>query len=450
MEIYRNALKSLEEWKQSKNRKPLLLRGARQVGKTTLVRQFARQFDQFIELNLEKKAERELFSLTDNIEELLSAIYLYKKLPPTDKPTLLFIDEIQESPEAISLLRFFYEEKPDLFIVAAGSLLEFALRKVPSFPVGRLSYLVLHPLNFDEFLGVINKEAQKIFNQIPVAAFAHQQLLKLFHTYAMIGGMPEIVKNYAENKNIATLIPFYKELWQAYKDDAEKYAATNSERNIIRHVIEAAPKEPDRIKFEGFGNSNYRSREVGEALRTLDLARIIRLVYPGTSLEPPLAVNYRKRPRLQFLDTGLLTNSLMLQTEMIGMSDLNDLYRGKIVQHIVSQELTSIHNDPGFIPHFWVREEKGSDAEVDLVYQHGQYIIPIEIKSGEKGTLRSLHQFINMAKHSFALRLYAGPPKTEDAITQAGKSFTLFNLPYYLGAKIPDYLQHLISNGLRP
>jgi predicted AAA+ superfamily ATPase len=300
MEIARNALKTLEEWRQSKSRKPLLIRGARQVGKTTLVRQFARQFDHYIELNLEKKADRQLFGSTDNINELLSAIYLNRKLSPDEKPTLLFIDEIQESPEAISMLRFFYEEKPELYVIAAGSLLEFALKKVPSFPVGRLSYLTLHPLNFSEFLGVVNTEAQKIYNEIPLPAFAHQQMMKLFHNYVTIGGMPEIVKSYAENTNLAALTPVYKELWQAYKDDVEKYASGNSERNVIRHVITAAPNETDRIKFEGFGNSNYRSREVGEALRTLDMARIIRLVHPCTNIEPPLTVNYKKDPGSSF------------------------------------------------------------------------------------------------------------------------------------------------------
>jgi len=445
MEINRNALKNLEEWKQSKNRKPLLIRGARQVGKTTLVKQFARQFDHFIELNLEKRTDRELFGITDNINELVSAIYLYKRLTPDEKPTLLFIDDIQESPEAISMLRFFYEEKSEIYVIAAGSLVEFALKKVPSFPVGRLSYLTLHPLNFDEFLGVVNTEAQKVYNTIPTPSFAHQEMMRLFHNYAAIGGMPEIVKSYAENTNLAALTPLYKELWQSFKDDVEKYASGNSERNIIRHVITAAPNETDRIKFEGFGNSNYRSREVGEALRTLDMARIIRLIYPCTSIEPPLTANYKKRPRLQFLDTGMLINALLLQGKMIGISDMNDLHRGKIIQHLVSQEFISIHNDPGFKPHFWVREQKGSDAEVNLVIQHDRHIIPIEIKSGAKGTLRSLHQFINIAEHSFAVRLYAGVLKAEDSLTPAGKPYELFNLPYYLGAKIPEYLQHFIG-----
>ena len=276
-------------------------------------------------------------------------------------PTLLFlfIDEIQESPKAIQLLRYFYEEKPDLYVIAAGSLLEFAMQKVPSFPVGRIDHLYLHPINFEEYLSAINnKNAVDTFNTIPIPAYAHNILMNLFHEYAIIGGMPEIVSQYAENKNIAQLSKYYNGLWQSYMDDVEKYAKNATEKNVIRHIIQTAPGELDRIKFEGFGNSNYRSREVGEALRSLSLGKIIQLVYPTTNLTPPLTPNLRKRPRLQFLDTGLLTNILLLQGDMITVEDLNDFYRGKIIHHLICQELISIHDEQKYIPHFWVREEK--------------------------------------------------------------------------------------------
>jgi len=406
MEINRNAYQKLLEWRSSIHRKPLLLRGARQVGKTTLIRQFAKEFDNYIELTLEKEADRQLFEKTDEISQLLSAIYLFKQVTVNNNPTLLFIDEIQESPKAIQLLRYFYEEKPDLYVIAAGSLFEFALRIVPSFPVGRIEYLTLHPVNFEEFLGVVNPNARDVLYQIPIPEYAHRILLNLFHEYAITGGMPEVVNHYAEDKNIAALSVIYKRLWQSYKDDIEKYASNNTKRKVIRHVIDTAPKEADRIKFEGFGRSAYRSREVGEALRALDLARIIQLVYPTTNLEPPILANLKKRPRLQFLDTGLLNQNLLLQGDMIGIDDLNSFYKGKIIQHLVCQELISIHDESGFRPHFWVREEKNSNAEVDLVFQYNQYVVPIEICSIEK------------------------------AKTPNGKPYLLMNLPYYLGTQI--------------
>ncbi|MCD4737007.1 MAG: DUF4143 domain-containing protein [Bacteroidales bacterium] len=326
-------------------------------------------------------------------------------------------------------------------------MLEFALKEVPSFPVGRLEYLYLHPLNFQEYLGGINHEgAIKAIQTIPVADYAHTILLELFHDYAIIGGMPEIVSQYAENKSIAALTKSYNRIWESYKNDVEKYGRNITNRNIIRHVIETAPNEPDRIKFEKFGNSNYKSREVGEALRSLDSAKIIRLIYPSTSIEPPINSDLKKRPRLQFLDAGMLNQVLLLQGEMIGVKDLNDFHRGKIIQQLVSQELISIHDEISYKPHFWVREEKDSNAEVDLVFRHGKYIIPIEIKSGKQGKLRSLHQFIERTNHPYAVRMHANEFSIEKVATPGKVPYLLMNLPYYLGTKIHDYLDYFVKN----
>ena len=176
------------------------------------------------------------------------------------------------------------------------------------------------------------------------------------------------------------------------------------------------------------------------------MARIIRLIYPATETQSPLLSNYRKRPRLQFLDAGLLSSSLMIQGDMIGVTDLNDFFRGKIIQQLIYQEYTSVMEDPGFKPQFWVREEKGSDAEVDLVVQRNQFAIPVEIKSGEKGTLRSLHQFIEKANHPYAVRFYPGTLKIDKALTPSGKPYFLMNLPYYLATRLPVYIDYFLTN----
>lgn len=445
MKIQRIVYEKLLKWKDASNRKPLILRGARQVGKTTLIREFAKEFGNYIELNLERKADRDLFK-TDDINKILNAAYLLKNVSPSDKPTLLFLDEIQESPKAIQLLRYFYEEKPELYVVAAGSLLEFALKNVPSYPVGRVEYLYLHPINFEEYLGAIKHQgAIDSLQIIPIPDYSHSVLLNLFHEYAIVGGMPEIVSQYIQDKNIARLSDTYKGLWQSYKDDVEKYGKNDTEKKVMRHIVEVAPNNIDRIKFERFGNSNYRSREVGEAFRSLDLARIIQLIYPTTSLSPPLEPNIKKSPRLQFLDTGMLNNILSLQGDMLTVTDLNDYYRGKIIHHLICQELISIHNKSVFIPHFWVREKKGASSEVDLVYRHGKYLIPVEVKSGAQGKLKSLHQFVDRTNHPYAIRIYAGEFNIEKHNTPTGKSYLLMNMPYYLGSKIPEYIDYLIK-----
>lgn len=444
--ITRQAYAHLLEWKKRKIRKPLLVRGARQVGKTSIIRQLSKEFDNYVELNLEREVDRKLFDI-DDIHNILNAAYLLKGINPVNNNTLLFIDEIQESPKAIQLLRYFYEEEPALYVIAAGSLLEFALNEVPSFPVGRIEYLYLHPLNFIEYLGAIqHDQAISTINTVPIPQYAHTVLLELFHEYAIIGGMPEVVADYLENKNIANLARNYSTLWQAYKDDVEKYARNSTDKKIIRHVIETAPFETDRVKFEQFGKSNYASREVGEALRSLDLARIVQLIYPTTNVTPPIIPDLKKRPRLQFLDTGMINNVLLLQGKMIGINDLNEFYKGKIVQHLVNQELISIHEQTAYRPHFWVREKKDSNSEVDLVFRYEKYVIPIEIKSGKQGTLRSLHQFVERSAHPFTVRMYAGEFSVKTVKTPMGTPYLLMNLPYYLGTLLPEYIKYFIEN----
>lgn len=447
MYIYRKSYRRLEAWKADRRRKPLLIRGARQVGKTTLVRAFAKTFSTYIELNLEREADRKLFD-TDDVNKIFAAACLLKGVVPDNHSTLLLIDEIQESPKAIQLLRYFHEEIPGIYVIAAGSLLEFALRKVPSFPVGRIDYLYLHPLNFQEYLTALdNRQASDILNTTPVPSYAHDIMLQLFHDYALIGGMPDIVSRYLTDKNPATLSENYQKLWQSYKDDVEKYANNETEKKIIRHIIQTAPYEKDRIKFEGFGNSVYRSREVGEALRTLDLAKIIRLIYPTTSLTPPVIPDLKKRPRLQFLDTGMLNQILNLQPDMIMVKELDSFYQGKIIQHLIGQEFISIYETTDYKPNFWVRESKDGQAELDYVYQYKNLIIPIEVKAGKQGTLKSLHQFVERTNHPYAIRMYSGEFSVEKHKTPVKKiPYLLLNLPYYLGTKITGYIDYFVNN----
>ncbi len=449
MNFKRHVLDHLKTWKTSKNRKPLLLRGARQVGKSTLVKQFANDYDNFISLNLEKSSDAQLFKLYDDVHTLTEALFLSNDINPKEvHKTLLFIDEIQELPIAIQMLRYFFEEKPELHVIAAGSLLEFALKDVESLPVGRIEYLYLFPLNFSEYLEAIgHKTALKELNIIPLKPVAQRALLDLFHRYAIIGGLPEVVKTDIENKNLAALPKIYESIWSTYKSDVEKYATGKSERRVIKHIMATAHLYIDqRIKFQNFGNSNYKSREVGEAMRNLDDAKIIQLIYPTTDMEPPAKPNIRKSPRLQFLDTGLVNYTLGIQAQLLGMQDLNAAYRGAIIPHLITQEVISLNFLTNIKPNFWVREKNQASSEVDLVLPYNDKIIPIEIKSGATGTLKSLHQFIDKADHAYAIRMYAGEFKIENSITANGKRFVLMHLPYYLGTQLPKYIEYFVKN----
>ncbi len=447
----RELLKYLLVWKTNKERKPLIMRGARQVGKTTLINRFSENYKNYIYLNLEKAEDKYFFESFENINDTKDALFLKYGIPFSEiNNTLLFLDEIQESPKAIQSLRYFYEEFPELHVIAAGSLLEFAMKKVKNFPVGRVEYVYLHPLNFKEYLKAIGEEkALEQLNTIPVKKFSHPVLHDLFNRYAIIGGMPEIIKTYLQNKSIADLPVKYESLWETYKDDIDKYAKSRTERKVLRHIMDTAYLYLDqRVKFQNFGSSNYRSREISEAMRSLEMAKIIRLIYPTTDLIPPIKPNLKKTPRLQFLDTGIVNYLNGVQADMLAMKDLSPLYKGSLIPHLVTQELISLNVTSDRKPNFWVREKTQSSAEVDIVIQHGGNIIPIEIKSGSVGALKSLHSFIDQANHIYAVRIYAGEFNIQKTKTRKGKTFLLMNLPYYLGTKLKEYVDLFVNEKL--
>ena len=449
MNIDRHVYVELLNWKKSADRKPLILRGARQVGKTTLIHQFAKSYKNKILLNLEIAEDKRVFTDFDTINSIVESLFISHNISPAEKgDTLIFIDEIQESPEAISMLRYFYENEPDIHVIAAGSLLEHCMRKVKSFPVGRVNMLYMYPINYPEFLRAIQKTAVlEQLNTIPIREVAHKTLLDLFNRYAIIGGMPEVVRKYAETQSVADLPTIYESIWETYKEDVVKYATNNSEARIIRHIMSTAHLGLDsRVKFQNFGNSNYRSREVGGAFRNLDDAKVIQLIYPTTDTSSPILPDLKKSPRLQFLDTGLINHELNIQAEMLAMEDLNNAYKGAIIPHLVAQELMSLNTLKSVKPIFWVREKNQSSAEVDLVVQFNKMVIPVEIKSGKEGKLKSLHQFVESSPHPYAVRMYAGKFSIEEHSTKSGKKYFLMNMPYYLSTKLNEYLGYFVSN----
>ncbi len=439
-------INELKEWGEKTDRKPLILRGARQVGKTTIVKLFAENFDVFINLNLEKSRDIEIFEKNLDIEDLVNSIFLYKDLRrDKNQKTLLFIDEIQNSPKAIAMLRYFNEEAKEIHVIAAGSLLESMMGEHFSFPVGRVEYLFMYPLTFIEFLEATNEtEALKLINQIPLPHFAYEKLLKLFHEYTLIGGMPEVLAKYIETKDLVSLNPIYENLLEAYIDDAEKYTKRKELLPILRHVINAIPLfAGKRIKFQNFGDSNYSSKHVKELMQNLEKAMLINLIYPTTSTEIPATTDFKKSPKLQFLDTGLINYFAGLQRHYIGIEDLHGIYQGLIIEHIVMQELKTLVKTRNL--HFWVREKKQSNSEVDFVFAFQKFLIPIEVKSGKSGTLRSLHEFMDRTNHHYAVRLYANKLSIDDVLTSKGKHYKLLNLPYFLISEIDRYLEWFVK-----
>ncbi len=447
MGFYRIAEKILDQWKISPYRKPLVVRGARQTGKTTLIRQFGKTFDSYIELNLETEKDRRLFDNELSVRELMQYICLEKGIVRQGK-TLLFLDEIQYSARAVMLMRYFYEELPELYVISAGSLLEIMMEKRKiSFPVGRVEYLYLFPMNFEEFLNALGEEAAlNCYRQIPVPAYAHETLTRLFRLYTFVGGMPEAVDRYVRTRDLSALPGIYTSLVTAYKDDVSKYAATAHEGDVIRHVIETAPLESgNRITFEKFGNSGYRSADVSGSMRKLERAMLLYLRYPITQTELPVCPDKKLRPRMQLLDVGLINHSLGIHAMYFQDVRLSDAYRGLLAEQMVWQELLSRSNRELILPAFWVREKKQSNAEVDFVVPWQGILIPVEVKSGKEGRLKSLHQFIDEGRADFAIRLYDQAGSLTENQTPSkgelpGRQYRLLNLPLYCSGKLQEYI----------
>jgi len=439
------------EWKNRKKRKPLVIRGARQVGKTSAVNLFAGDsFKTYIYMNLEQEDNLALFSRMLPVHELIEAIQLKfnKKVIPYD--TLIFIDEVQNSSIAMNQLRYFYEEMPDLHVAAAGSLLEVKMKSEGfSFPVGRVEYCYMYPVTFEEYLSAMGEtETLHYINSVKpeekMPAEIHNTLMKKYQEYLLVGGMPEAVARYVETKSLIDVDPVYESILTGFKDDVLKYASI-AKAKYIQYVIEHASKYIGlSIKYENFGGSGFRSREMSEAFDVLEKAMIVSRVYASASSQLPIVNNLKKSPKLLHLDTGLVNYQVGLRTEIMNIQDINAVYHGQISEQIVGQTLLSHAIRKNINPSYWYREQKGSISEIDYLISSHNKLIPVEVKSGKTGTLRSLHNFIDESRNNFAVRVYSGAIGVEKIRTPNKKQFTLFSIPFYLLHRIERLLDGVL------
>ena len=439
----RLALNYLRKWAQKEERKPMVLRGARQVGKTTLVKMFADDFDHYIYLNLEEADNAKLFAADSTFDDLLAGIFFRANLTADSHRTLIFIDEIQNEPKAVQALRYFYERRPDLYVIAAGSLLESLMGRHISFPVGRVEYMALHPCTFTEFLSAIGEEALACqIEKIAVPQSLHSYTLELFKKYMIIGGLPEVVANYAQHRDMVRLNGVFNSLLSGYRDDVEKYADKPREQDTIRYILNYGwTSAAHRIQFAKFTNTSFKSADVSNAFRTLEKALLLELVYPLTSTSFPILPDLKKSPKLLWLDTGLVNYVAGMQEELLFTTDSDELWNGDIAEHIVAQELLGATTTFGEKRMFWVRDARNSQAEVDFVLRHKSHLLPIEVKTGSNSKLRSLHLFMEESKENIALRLWNGP-MTSDVITRSdGRPFTLYNIPLYYAGHLYEWIR---------
>lgn len=445
----REIMAQLRGWAERKRRKPLVLRGARQVGKTTVVEEFGKEFDSFISLNLEKE-DADIFRRYKNVGEVWQYVCLKHHITQDrDKRTLLFIDEIQEVPEAVAMLRYFYEELPWVYVIAAGSRLQVLTKKRISFPVGRVEYLTLRPFSFVEYLEAKGyADWAESVRDLKAHDILHKDLISEFNKYALIGGMPEAVSEYVETDDIERLSPIFNSLVKGYTEDVGKFVRKEEQARILQHILSTAWKSAAQtITFDKFGESRYSSRQIHGAMNILEKAYLLSLDYPVTSTSLPALPAKRRSPKLIMLDSGLTNYVAGIQLEYLQNKDMEDTWRGRAAEQIVAQELKPVL-DRHFKEEqcFWVRDKNGSTAEVDFIWPSMTGIIPIEVKSGTNAHLRSIHSFVdNSRQHVVAVRVWSGGFSIQDLHTPApeNRPFKLINLPFYYVGQLDKVLDHI-------
>ena len=297
--------------------------------------------------------------------------------------------------------------------------------------------------SFEQFLESIGEQgALEAYKEVPFPNYRYETLLGLFHQYCLVGGIPEIVELFATTRSVSQLALLYDKQLERLFTKASSIAFTKKTRErLVQIYQDAFPYAATRIKYSGFSNKRYRSREVGRAFRLLQEHALMQLIYPTTQTSLPWKIDTGRSPRIQLPDTGLVNFFTGIQEVLADQEDLSAVFNRQISLHITAQELIASEKVEQPAVHFWVRDKTQSSAEVDFVIAHNDQMIPVEVKPGEPGRLRSLHQFIDVAPHPYAVRLYAGPLAVKETKTIRGKTFYLMSLPYFLAGKIRHHLE---------
>jgi predicted AAA+ superfamily ATPase len=397
----------LNEWKNDEDRKPLLLKGARQVGKSYLARELGNDFQGFVEINFEFEP-----GLKSLFEKDLDPVRITRDLSiALDKDiipgkTLLFLDEVQECPKTITSLRYFYEKMPRLHVIAAGSLLEFVIEEL-GIPVGRVIPLYLYPLSFMEFLTATgNKRLRhEIENHNPREEFPgliHNKLLDLIGEYMAVGGMPEVVQKWIETGNLKTCVKIHQTLIETYRQDFAKYA-NKRKREYVEMVFDSIPRLLGKKFVFTAVSPHVRARELRPALELLSKAGIAHIVYHSSSNGLPLGAEVNPLiSKVIFLDVALAQSVLGIDYGQWILDPVHSIInRGAITESFAGQELLA-YGSP-FIKNqlfYWIREQSGGLAEVDYTAAVNGRVIPIEVKSGQTGSLKSIQVFLEKKKNS--------------------------------------------------
>lgn len=432
----------LKEWKTQNHRLPIILRGARQVGKSFIVEKFGREnFKSVVICNFEFRPE--LINCFDNLDpvSICAKLEIAFKIRIVPGETLLFLDEIQNCPKAIVALRYFKENLPALHVIAAGSLLEFALHEEQfSFPVGRVQFLYLKPLSFYEYLLSQNHDQliallEQVSLQNPIEPFIHDQLLLLIREYFLIGGMPAVVRRFLETHSFVECQTLLAGLLETYRSDFPKYA-TKAQYRYLQTFFEKVPGVVCQHFKYTLISPEHRSHDLKIALEQLGWAGLLNKILATSASGIPLQVHAKENKfKLLFLDGGLINRANKLDIQAAWETELMQINAGAQAEQFVGQELLA-YGDPHMNQqlYYWERDKKGSMAEVDYVIQRGSHIFPIEVKAGTTGSLKSLTQFLNEKQAPFGIRISQHPLSFHDRV---------LSIPLYLINQLPRLMDSI-------
>ena len=443
------------EWKDRKSRKPLIVRGARQVGKTFIIREFGKTcFEHELYVNLEESPELHKVFSTTNTEQIIMELSLFKGFDIIAGNTLLIIDEIQACPSAIVTLRYFYEQMPELHVIATGSLLDHTLNEMNlSMPVGRVEFCYLYPLNFREFLWALSeiKLVDYIENYnlgLLFSDIAHRRLLDLLRYYFFIGGMPEAVKTFIHKRKLLEVEMVHSSITTSLRYDFTKYGA-KSEQQYLQKVFQyVARSQGQKIKYVNI-DRDVRSVNLKTAFYRLEMSKIITIVRHTSSSGVPLTTHLNSSVfKSYFLDIGLAGH--LGGIKLIDPPHTITINEGAMAEQFVCQELLALASfrEPSIF--YWTREEKNSNAEIDFLYQQNNLIFPIEVKAGKTGTLKSLHIYLFERNLNTGVRFNLDIPSLGELTTKVRSNnnskvlnYRLLSLPLYMINQLPRLLSSL-------
>lgn len=420
MEYFKRHIdEELEIWKTSRNRKPLLVRGARQIGKSSSIRNFAKQFKYFVEVNFETRKEiARIFEQEYDVSTICERLSILTSTPVIPGETLLFLDEIQACKAALKSLWFFKENLPGLHIVAAGSLLEFALQEITSYGVGRVSSFFMYPMSFEEFLWALGKDGwveslRQASVEYPLFEALHKELVSVYRTFLMVGGMPASVKAWIETKDFRECINELADIQQTYYDDFSKYGKAIS-LDLLRDTLTSVVAQTGGKFTYSKVSGGYSSEEIKRALKRLTEAGLIKPVRMTAANGLPLGGEVNEKfTKYLYIDSGLLLRVLDLDfggaepvTELILAGSEEDIVnKGKLAELSVGWELVKgADHRHRFELYYWENLAKGATSEVDYVMAKDMRVLPIEVKSGTSGKMKSLRFFMEKKNLSKGIR----------------------------------------------